>query len=450
MHLSKKTVLFTSLFVLTLWGVVLSTFANPPTSPYGASQNIIDPACPPQGTNCYVASVSVGDTIGNNPDQNGILYTDASGQITTDPLFTRDAVTKNTTIGKNFSISTPQFNITTAPALIIGGISGPVNPGDSIIGSTSGATATVEYYYNGALILSSVSGVFQDNETITDTSTSTTATVEAVYATSSFSVGDTFQIFNAANLSLHGTAVITAIQGDVYTITLRPGSDINPGDLFLDQLGGPTKLVGVLQITPTTSTTYTSSGAVIVGDALGSYVKGVSNYYSSDTGDRFATNFVGTALGGIGDTYSTGSLVGDSSRNTFAFMFQDLYGAYGSPSISLNTVDAVNNGNTNLLLNSSRVVVQANQTISLLARVQVGAYDYAHDASDIKTFPVSPGYYYLPQARGTAGQVMTDDGSGNLYWSSPGTSLIGSTSTLGGETWLGSNAEERHDAERCG
>lgn len=85
-----------SLFILILWGVVLSTFANPPTSPYGVSQNITDPSCPPGGTNCYVdvvtadngltatgGNVSLGGTLTGDTtvDQSGFDFSIMNGDV---------------------------------------------------------------------------------------------------------------------------------------------------------------------------------------------------------------------------------------------------------------------------------------------------------------------------------------------------------------------------------
>jgi hypothetical protein len=58
MNISKKAVLSVSLFTLLLWGVVLSTYATPPSSPYTISDNITDPSCIPGGANCYVTAVT--------------------------------------------------------------------------------------------------------------------------------------------------------------------------------------------------------------------------------------------------------------------------------------------------------------------------------------------------------------------------------------------------------
>ena len=58
MIFSKKKILSLSFFVLFLWGIVLSTFATPPTSPYTPADNIIDPTCAPGESNCYVISGS--------------------------------------------------------------------------------------------------------------------------------------------------------------------------------------------------------------------------------------------------------------------------------------------------------------------------------------------------------------------------------------------------------
>jgi len=63
MSISKKSVLSVSLFVLLLWGVVLSTFATPPTSPYTVTDNATDPSCIPGSANCYVNASSQWDDV---------------------------------------------------------------------------------------------------------------------------------------------------------------------------------------------------------------------------------------------------------------------------------------------------------------------------------------------------------------------------------------------------
>ena len=76
MTISKKSVLSVSLFVLLLWGVVLSTFATPPLSPYTVTDNATDPTCAPGSANCYVSSVTADNgltAVGSNVRLGGTL-----------------------------------------------------------------------------------------------------------------------------------------------------------------------------------------------------------------------------------------------------------------------------------------------------------------------------------------------------------------------------------------
>lgn len=79
MNISKKAVLSVSLFTLLLWGVVLSTYATPPSSPYTISDNITDPSCIPGGANCYVTAVTADNGLtatGSNVQLGGTLLQD--------------------------------------------------------------------------------------------------------------------------------------------------------------------------------------------------------------------------------------------------------------------------------------------------------------------------------------------------------------------------------------
>lgn len=222
MVISKKAVLSVSLFALLLWGVVLSTFANPPTSPYGVSQNIVDPACAPNSLNCYVASLSIGDTVGNNPDLNGILYTDANSQVITDDQFTRDSVTHETVIGQDFTVSVDTVDVTLSVVIFMdpNDVSGPFSQGDSIVGATSGATATVDYYNNtnGFGYFSNVVGDFQQGETINNITSGAISIAGQTLEHDSFVVDDTINFYSPGSQSIIGTGVVTAVSGNTATI----------------------------------------------------------------------------------------------------------------------------------------------------------------------------------------------------------------------------------------
>ena len=107
---SRKNLLFIALSILSIFGYGFFVFAAPPGSGGYNPGETLDPECIPGDTDCIVAlplsgGVAIGDVVGNNPDQNGILYTDATGQVTTDPLFTRDALTKDTNILRTYTDS---------------------------------------------------------------------------------------------------------------------------------------------------------------------------------------------------------------------------------------------------------------------------------------------------------------------------------------------------------
>src|SRR3989344_7088272 len=67
----KLLVFFFVFFILFSFSV--KVFATPPTSPYQASENILDPACAPATTNCYVQIIP--DQTGND----GKFLTTSSG-----------------------------------------------------------------------------------------------------------------------------------------------------------------------------------------------------------------------------------------------------------------------------------------------------------------------------------------------------------------------------------
>jgi len=422
MVISKKAVLSVSLFALLLWGVVLSTFANPPTSPYGVSQNIVDPACAPNSLNCYVASLSIGDTVGNNPDLNGILYTDANSQVITDDQFTRDSVTHETVIGQDFTVSVDTVDVTLSVVIFMdpNDVSGPFSQGDSIVGATSGATATVDYYNNtnGFGYFSNVVGDFQQGETINNITSGAISIAGQTLEHNSFVVDDTINFYSPGSQSIIGTGVVTAVSGNTATIRVTGVTTVPAQyDLVLDSVQGGTKLWGMTSFA-VNSNPETRYGQFSTGTILGFFQSSGLTY--SDNGSRYATQVVGGVVGG--DTYVTGSLVGDSSINNYATIFQNLNGVGSSPSIEMGTVDALNNHNTNVLLNRSRIVLQANEEVALLAsRVQIGGYDYNNDDPDNHFYPAYSTYYYLPTTRGTAGQVLTDVyGDGNVTWEDQG------------------------------
>jgi hypothetical protein len=394
-------------------------------------------------TDCIVAlitGVSIGDTIGNSPDLNGILYTNGANELVTDPLFLRDPTTQETIIAKDFDIAITQYDLETVNIIGINNLSNEFTIGEQITGGTSNTTATVEYYQNGFLYITNIVGNFIDNEVLTGGTSGETALISEPYPITPFSVDDTFIVYDLDTQSQIGTGIITAVTGNGYTVTPTSGT-FDQYDLIVDSLGGGlSKIAGVLDGAPAAPTFASATGGFQIGELIGGYIQGIGMTYNSDDANRFATQFVGSFAGS--DNYSAGTLIGNIALNNHSSIIQNLTGLGGSPSIEMGTVDAMNNHNTNVLLNRSRIVLQANQEVSLLGRVQIGGYDYNNDDPDIHYYPAFPDYYYLPQSRGSAGQVLTDDGNGNVTWQTPagGTSLIGSTSDLGNETWLGTNA----------
>jgi hypothetical protein len=99
----KYKILIASLIVVFLYSATLVLASGGPYAPHGT----LDPACLPTNNTCYVTSptggVTIGDTVqGGTPNQ--ILYTDGSGNVTSDAFFTRDFSNGgNTTIESELS-----------------------------------------------------------------------------------------------------------------------------------------------------------------------------------------------------------------------------------------------------------------------------------------------------------------------------------------------------------
>jgi hypothetical protein len=138
MTISKKSVLSVSLFVLLLWGVVLSTFATPPLSPYTVTDNATDPTCAPGSANCYVSSVTADNgltVIGSNVELGGTLLSD----------------TTITTTGREFVVQgTNSKFVSGADPLDLFPLIGEAFPGTAL--STDGTLTGGVKSYIGALI----------------------------------------------------------------------------------------------------------------------------------------------------------------------------------------------------------------------------------------------------------------------------------------------------------
>lgn len=413
----NKKILFVTLAIVSVIGYGFVVFAAAPTGGYTPGSTL-NPDCAPGDTDCLVTlpGVSIGDTIHNSPDLNGVLYTNASGQLVTDNMFTRNAVTKETVIGRDFSTSQAQFDLDTSHVLSMSSFSNSFSQGDQIVGDNSGATATFEYFANGIAYVSNVVGTFQ-NEPVTDVTSSETAVITQVFPATPFAVSDNFFILNPATSNYVGSGTITAVTGNTYTITITSGT-LNQYYLMVDNPGSPSKIVGILDGAPASPITGTANGSFKLGQFLGGFIQGAGIEYRESTNDKFATSFAGSFAGSNG--YSAGMIIGDNPNHRFASVLTNLYGLGGSPSIELGVTDSSNNSNNNIILNGNRMVLQNNSTIALLAgRIQIGEYDFVNDDPDQKSYPAFPTYYYLPSMRGSAGQVMTDDGNGNLFWSTP-------------------------------
>jgi hypothetical protein len=431
MILSKKSVLSVSLFVLILWGVVLSTFANPPTSPYGVSQNIVDPACAPNSLNCYVASLSIGDTIGNSPDANGILYVDSSGDLTTDPLFTRED--NNTYIAKEIETTAiTNMDVVTGTLVYAADVVGAFQVGETITGGTSGATAVIDYIVSenseDYLYLSNISGPFQALETVTGNTSFATGTYALAFPAGQFAVSDTFFAFNLDNQQVVGQGTITDITVDGYSVALSSGT-ISENDLIFDDLQNITKLDTIRSINATlgpgpTITTSIQSGDSIVSDLLPGGYQGTGMFYQDST--RLAGFYVGNDYFGNDFTFNQTALDLDANVGiSIAAGYSDIN---GDPFYQIYYNDPNNSGFGFFGFSPTAVRLEHGEEIRLYApQIRVGTGDGFGSG------------YYLPVSDGSNGQVLTTDGSGNVTWENGGGggSLIGSTNTLGTESWLG-------------
>jgi hypothetical protein len=79
MTFTKPTVLYLSVLILLFYAGAVYTFASPPGSPYTVADNITDPACAPNSTNCYVSVVTADSGLtatGSNIQLGGTLLQD--------------------------------------------------------------------------------------------------------------------------------------------------------------------------------------------------------------------------------------------------------------------------------------------------------------------------------------------------------------------------------------
>jgi hypothetical protein len=163
-------VLLVSLGAVFLYATTLVFASGGPYAPHGT----LDPACLPTANTCYVTSgVTIGDPVnGGTPTQ--VLYTDNSGNVTSDSGFTRDSATGFTSV---FASITPDIGAGVIVSDNVGG---------------SGVKGSFNLYSdsNSSRSITSFSGVgdttaigFSDNSAIMLTSDDTSGS-NAFFATS--------------------------------------------------------------------------------------------------------------------------------------------------------------------------------------------------------------------------------------------------------------------------
>jgi len=273
---------------------------------------------------------------------------------------------------------------------------------------------------------------------------STSETDPVFTASQAFSITGT-DITHLSNLS--GTNTGNQV-GDGVTIT-GAGTIADP---FVSH-GGSGLIGSTSAITPGVSTetwlgtsvadmgTASTNNTVFIG--IGAGKKGTNANYSNFIGYK-AGGDSGLTTGAINAAYSNfiGYSAGKDSANAAHSIF------IGTDAGLTDTVDNTVSG-TSILIgdytstggNKNSIAIGANATNTASNQFLIG--------SSYTQFNMRGVNYTMPSLQGGAGTVLANDGSGNLSWTPGGGGLIGSTSALGTETWLGTSIADMGTASHA-
>lgn len=248
------------LFVVIGYGFVV--FAAAPNGGY-VPGGTLDPDCAPGDVDCLVAisgRISIGDVVGNNPDLNGILYTNSNAQVTTDISFTRNAITKETLVLRDFTNDSLQNNYSMAGGYVIGSMDGFIL-GETVTDTTSGATAIYSgNFVDDLAFFTNIVGIISPGDTITGDTSGATQNISDSF-NSSFSVGQIVNTYvvDSNNMTIVlGSAKIIGISGNLFQLEIISGLVPGISDMIFDD--SFTNLVGVTSISTNTIQTTVKTG----------------------------------------------------------------------------------------------------------------------------------------------------------------------------------------------
>jgi hypothetical protein len=284
----------------------------------------------------------------------------------------------------------------------------PFNIGDTVTGTSSGATAIVKSFSNEngtvAIVVGSLSGSFTLSETITDSASG--ASLPSIFMASI----DTYTWVN-------GATTVTDIPMQ-FGGTLSDGLGVKIG--FGIGIGHTVGDSWTLAFVSTNAISHmavfdANSGLYRIGDLDGAYNK--SSLTVDDVSQTISAN---VNNGFYVSSADSGDVWFDVNPNSYFATIGDINNAHNRTYLS------VNDGTQSLVFQAGDKMVFQNNFGAPLLSVNAG--------TNAITFN---GAYTFPSGSGSANEVLMSNGSGSLLWTPV---VIGSTNSLGSETWLGANA----------
>ena len=198
-------------------------------SDFSNVEEIIVDGCDDNGLNIVSSSFSprIGSVFIANAGQYGINQSDGADGAQVSNGFVRASRSANIRFfDSTLRLSDSEIYSLYPLVLDLSSISGTFQVGETITGGTSGATATVQYFWNSTrkfVSLSGVSGTFQVGETITGGTSGATATVDALVTPATVSKGGTTtEHFSNVTLDTSDPMVLTFVSiASVSSVTVN-------------------------------------------------------------------------------------------------------------------------------------------------------------------------------------------------------------------------------------
>ena len=338
--------------------------------------------------------------------------------------------------GYTGSYGTYAYNLeitdTAAEELFVTAVSGTFTPGETVTGGTSGETAIVITQVvdgNTYLYVKSASGPFTLGETITGGTSGQTAVYQTLYATTDIftmtAPGGTIvgAVSRANRFAIDGISVGV----DSYTGTLGDEFDFDTvfGDrnIYIFYITGfsGSLLSGGTRLNNLTVTGNTNDGQL---NALQSLITTGAAVTTFDLTVGFTPTSTGTIGSITGDDYTYEIISGSPSDNDVLFVGFNLFfirNVTTAPVTTTITTGYVTLDDIGQSLPGSGILATSGSD-----SVFAGVYDASSLGGTNKSFGVVStinsvdSAYFFPVADGTAGQVLSTDGSGNLSFSGTG------------------------------